>query len=91
MAKAVPVVHSEMSTAMSDLKQSLAYAFRLETVWRALRVSVVIGTLLAIINHYDDWFGNEIPDINLFQISLTYLVPYLVSTHGQVYGNRSRK
>ncbi len=75
---------------MSDIKQSLAYAFQPATVWRALRVSAVIGTLLTVINHYDDWFQGEMASINLVQIGLTYLVPYLVSTHGQVYGNRNR-
>jgi hypothetical protein len=76
---------------MSDLKESLAYAFRPATVWRALRVSAVIGTLLAAINHYDDWLrGETMSVINLFQIGLTYLVPYIVSIHGQVYGNLNR-
>lgn len=75
---------------MSDLKELLAYAFRPATVWRALYVSALIGTLLTAINHYDDWFGGETASINLIQIGLTYLVPYLVSTHGQVYGNQDR-
>lgn len=74
---------------MSDLKESLSYAFRQATVWRALRVSAVVGTLLAVINHYDEWFGGDTTSINLLQIGLTYLVPYLVSTHGQVLGNRN--
>jgi len=73
---------------MTDLKESLAYAFHPTTVWRALSVSAVIGSLLAVINHFDDVFGGETTSTNLIQIGLTYLVPYLVSTHGQVYGNR---
>jgi len=73
---------------MPDMKKSLAYACHPKTVWRALRVSAVVGTLLAIINHYDEWFSGEGSTVNVIQIVLTYLVPYLVSTHGQVYGNR---
>jgi len=73
---------------MPDFNQSLACACHPETVWRALRVSAVIGTLLVIINHYDDWSDDGMSNVNLFQIGLTYLVPYLVSTHGQIYGGR---
>ena len=75
---------------MPDLKESFAYACQPKTVWRALRVSAVVGTLLTVINHYDDWFSSEGSAINVVQIVLTYLVPYLVSTHGQVYGRRDR-
>jgi hypothetical protein len=75
---------------MSEIKHLLADALRPAIVWRALRVSAVIGTLLTLINHYDDWFHGATAEINLIQIGLTYLVPYLVSTHGQVYGHRNR-
>ncbi len=71
---------------MAEIKHLLADAFRATTVWRALRVSAVIGTLLTVINHYDDWITSAAHSVNLLQIGLTYLVPYLVSTHGQVYG-----
>jgi hypothetical protein len=75
---------------MSDFKESFSYAIRSDTVWRALRVSAVVGTVLAFINHYDEWFIGEGSTTNVFQIVLTYLVPYLVSTHGQVYGSKNR-
>lgn len=66
---------------MPDLKESFAYACQSKTVWRALPVSSVVGTLLTVIIHYDDWFSGEGSTINVIQIVLTYLVPYLVSTH----------
>ena len=75
---------------MSDFKESLTYAFRPKTVWIALRVSAVIGSLLAVINHYDEWLRGDTTNISLLQIGFTYLVPYLVSIHGQVYGIRNR-
>ena len=75
---------------MSDFKELFVYACRPKTVWRALRVSAVVGTLLAVINHYDEWFVGEGSTTNVIQIVLTYLVPYLVSTHGQAYGSRNR-
>ena len=75
---------------MNELKESLAYACQPATVWRALRVSAVVGTLLAVINHYDEWIASEASATNILQILFTYLVPYLVSTHGQVLGRRNR-
>jgi len=75
---------------MSEFKQSIAYACHAKTVWRALRVSAVVGTLLAFINHYDEWLLGEGSTASIVQIVLTYLLPYLVSTHGQVYGSRNR-
>jgi hypothetical protein len=50
-----------------------------------LRVAVVVGTLLNLINHYDVLFGAPLTRAAVIQIALTYLVPYFVSTHGQVW------
>lgn len=73
---------------MFNLEKWFKYAIQSKTVWRALRVSAVVGTLLTIINHYDDWLADGGITVNAKQIFLTYLVPYLVSTHGQVSGSR---
>lgn len=76
---------------MPEIKHLLADAFQAPTIWRALRVSAVIGTLLTVINHYDGWITSAEHSANLLQVGLTYLVPYLVSTHGQVYGRRNQQ
>ncbi|HEV8519529.1 MAG TPA: nitrate/nitrite transporter NrtS [Burkholderiales bacterium] len=55
------------------------------TISLALRVAVVVGTLLNLINHYDVLFGAPLTRAAVIQIALTYLVPYFVSTHGQVW------
>lgn len=54
------------------------------TVRRAQRVALVVGTALNLINHYDLLFGSAVTVSVVIQIILTYLVPYAVSTHGQV-------
>ncbi|HEY3326700.1 MAG TPA: nitrate/nitrite transporter NrtS [Novimethylophilus sp.] len=54
------------------------------TVRRAHRVALVVGTVLNLINHYDLIFGSALTGSVAIQIVLTYLVPYVVSTHGQV-------
>lgn len=51
---------------------------------RALRVALIVGTILTLINHYDLLLGKQFTMKVLIQIVLTYMVPYLVSTHGQL-------
>jgi hypothetical protein len=55
----------------------------------ALRVALVVGTILNLINHFDLLLGAPLTPVTLVQIGLTYVVPYCVSTHGQVFGKRS--
>lgn len=52
----------------------------------ALRVALVVGTVLNLINHFDLLLGAALTPVIALQIGLTYLVPYCVSTHGQVWG-----
>jgi hypothetical protein len=54
----------------------------------AVRVSLVIGTLLNLINHFDLLTGAQLTSTVALQMGLTYIVPYCVSTHGQVWGRR---
>jgi hypothetical protein len=55
----------------------------------ALRVALVVGTILNLINHFDLLLGAPLTTGTVVQIGLTYVVPYCVSTHGQVFGKRS--
>ena len=51
-------------------------------VYRSLKVALVVGTVLALINHYDSIFFGILSAIDIFQILVTYLVPYTVATFG---------
>jgi hypothetical protein len=55
----------------------------------ALKVALVVGTILNVINHFDLLMGVPPSGTTLFQVCLTYVVPYCVSTHGQVFGRRT--
>jgi hypothetical protein len=54
----------------------------------AIKVALLVGTILNLINHYDLLFGTPLTGPALVQVGLTYVVPYCVSTHGQVFGRR---
>ena len=59
-------------------------ALRPEVLSTALKLSILVGTILALINHGPEIFSLSLTTQNMFQILLTYLVPYGVSTYSSV-------
>lgn len=53
---------------------------------RAVRVALVIGTLLFVINHGAAVRSGTMTQTRWISAALTYLVPYAVSIHGQYLG-----
>ena len=53
---------------------------------RACAVAIVVGTALNLINQGDAIFGGGA--VNYLKLALTYLVPFLVSTHGALTAPR---
>ena len=59
-------------------------------VRRALLTSIVVGSVLVLINHTDALFGIGLTAGDLFPIALTYVVPYLVSTVSSIAAARGQ-
>ena len=49
---------------------------------RSLKVALIVGTVLALINHYDAIVSGRLGSTGVLQILLTYVVPYSVATFG---------
>ncbi|MEX0917442.1 MAG: nitrate/nitrite transporter NrtS [Candidatus Paceibacterota bacterium] len=64
------------------MKLFLKHATDKICVYRSVKIALVVGTILALINHYDSLFSGTLTAVNIFQILLTYLVPYVVATLG---------
>ncbi|MEM9229148.1 MAG: nitrate/nitrite transporter NrtS [Pseudomonadota bacterium] len=64
-------------------------ALERETVIRSLKVALIVGTALNLINQGDAVMNSE--PINIFKCLLTYAVPYCVATYGAVAALRARK
>jgi len=62
----------------------LALALRGQVVKTACKVALLVGTILALINHGAAIRTGELGGERLAQIALTYLVPYCVSTYSAV-------
>lgn len=59
-------------------------ARRRDIVLRAVRVALLVGTVLALINHGDKLIDGGMQTSDYLKILLTYLVPYCVSTYSSV-------
>ena len=49
---------------------------------RSLKVALLVGTVLAFINHYDAIISGSLSTAGVVQILVTYAVPYCVATFG---------
>ncbi len=62
----------------------LAVACQPEIMLRSAKVALVVGTLLAAINHGDAILAGELGMERALKIGLTYLVPYAVASWSAV-------
>ena len=62
----------------------LSIALSRSVVTSAIKVAIVVGTMLALINHYDKLATFSFQRSDIFKILLTYMVPYGVSTWSAV-------
>jgi hypothetical protein len=58
---------------------------------RSLKVALVVGTVLAAINHFDAFRSGTLSVTGALQIGITYLVPYFVATFGSVMQEKAMK
>jgi hypothetical protein len=65
-------------------KSFFAIACSRPVVMRALKVALLVGTMLAFINHGEKILNMSFSGQDWFKILLTYLVPYGVSTWSAV-------
>ena len=74
---------------MKPLKEFSAALLEKELMPTALKVSLVVGSILLIINHGSALVQGKMTSDRWISGLLTYLVPYSVNIHGQ-YTMRSR-
>jgi hypothetical protein len=64
------------------MKLFLKYAKQRVCNIRSLKIALVVGTILAFLNRYDSILSGTVNATTIFQIILTYAVPYSVATFG---------
>ena len=58
------------------------YALEKKTVKRSLKVALIVGTILGMINHFDMFVTGDYQTKRIMQMIVTYIVPYCVATFG---------
>ena len=66
------------------MKRWISLAMRRDIVLNSLKVCLVVGTVLVLINYFDRLFSGELAGIDYCKMLLMYCVPYCVSTYGSV-------
>ncbi len=69
---------------MSAWSQWFALARRADVVRRSAWTALVVGSVLALINHGDLLTGTPVDPVRVLRLLLTYCVPYAVSTWAAV-------
>lgn len=64
---------------------------RKDVVTRGLKVGAIVGTILTAINQGDAILAGTLAAATAWKISLTYLVPYCVSTYAGVEAIRKEQ
>ena len=71
------------------MKSFLRIVYSRHTVKIALRVALVVGTVLNVINQGEEILAGN--NISLFHLLLNYLVPYCVASYSAAKNEISRK
>lgn len=69
---------------MNRTKAALDLALRQDVISRSLRVALVVGSVLVLINYSDKILARTLVPSDFVKVVLTYLVPYFVSTYASV-------
>ena len=68
----------------------IAYCLERPTLLFSIRMALVVGTLLAVINHGQAIVTGHFTSDRLFPMLLTYCVPFSVAMYSQIQGKRQR-
>jgi hypothetical protein len=78
----------EFTTTSAQSATWLHLASRRTVVLRAVKYSLVVGTLLTLINHGGELIHGHVTGAMFLQILLTFAVPYAVATSASVSAAR---
>lgn len=75
---------------MNYQKQNIAkLATQKESLIRAIRVAILVGIILNIINN-PGVFSLSFEGMNIYRVLLTFLVPFCVSLYSSVLANQTK-
>jgi hypothetical protein len=79
-----------LATTIHGVRTVVDYCLERDTLVRSTKTGLVVGTILALINHGQQLLSGRFSPEWVIPMLLTYLVPFSVATYGQVEGKRQR-
>jgi hypothetical protein len=68
----------------------IAYCLERATLLLSIKMALIVGTLLAVINHGQAIVTGHFTSDQLLPMLLTYCVPFAVAMYSQIQGKRQR-
>ncbi len=81
---------SQPAPSRTRPRSLIAYCLERDTLLFSLKTALVVGTLLAVINHGQALLTGHFTPGELLPLCLTYCVPFAVAMYSQVQGKRQR-
>jgi hypothetical protein len=69
--------------------EALRICSRREHLRRTLKIALVVGTILTVINQVDVILGGDAKTLTWIKMGLNYCVPFIVSNLGLLAGKRA--
>lgn len=70
-------------------RMALSICFRREHLRRTIRIALVVGTILTLINQLDVIVNGDATTLTWIKAGLNYCVPFIVSNLGLLAGKRA--
>ncbi len=80
----------ELTNTRGSPRPLIAYCLERPTLLFSIKMALVVGTLLAVINHGQAIVTGHFTSDRLLSLLLTYCVPFAVSLYSQIQGKRQR-
>src|SRR5712692_891188 len=81
---------SESTPSRTRPRSLTAYCLERDTLLFSLKMALVVGTLLAVINHGQALLTGHFTPGELLPLCLTYCVPFAVAMYSQIQGKPQR-
>jgi len=80
----------ENTNKQVDKRPLIAYCLERATLLFSIKMALIVGTILALINHGQAMFTGHFTFDQLVPLLITYCVPFTVAMYSQVQGKRER-
>jgi hypothetical protein len=71
------------------VRQAVDIVFRRENLRRTIRIALVVGTILTLINQLDVFIKGDETILTWIKVGLNFCVPFVVSNLGLLAGKRA--